>query len=107
MGENVLPIQTKFYCELLHRTKFPMSLPVHINFSSESNLAIVPSIVCHPYYKCYFLPKNKMLTTKVTGWGIILIEHAWCYCLFSWNMPGVIVYSRGTAVRNFLYHFPF
>jgi hypothetical protein len=48
MGEYVSPIQTKSYYELLHRTKFPMSLPVHINFSSKSNLTVVPSVVWYP-----------------------------------------------------------
>ena len=85
MGENISFMQTKSYYELLHRTKLPVSLPVHINFSSESYLTVVPSVVCYHYYKCYFLPKYKMLITKVTGWGTILIEHAWCYWLFLWN----------------------
>jgi hypothetical protein len=78
--KNVLPIQTKFYYELLHRTKFPMSLPVHINFSSESNLTVVPSVVCHPYYKCYFLPKNKIQQKLQAG------------ALYLLNMSGVMGY---------------
>jgi hypothetical protein len=100
MGENVLPIQTKFYYELLHRTKFPMLLPVHINISSESNLTVVPSIVCHPYCKCYFLPKNKMFTAgHHTYWTclvllVILVELLWgiFYIIFLFSlcnfMPG-------------------
>jgi hypothetical protein len=48
---------------LLHWTKFPVLLPLHINLSSEWHLTDFParSVACYPYYKSCFLPKCSIL----------------------------------------------
>ena len=52
---NVLHVKCRWYCELPHWSKFPMSLPLHINLSPENCLTdwltLVQSAVCCPNCK--------------------------------------------------------
>jgi hypothetical protein len=73
--------------QILLWTSAQDSFQCHFQCTSTSLLNRI-SLLCHLYVtllKCYCLFNNKILITKVTDWGTILIEHAWCFWLFVWN----------------------
>ena len=49
MGKRVLTIKIKLYCKRLHRTKFPMPLPLPV---INLWLTVAPSVACYTYYRC-------------------------------------------------------
>jgi len=60
-GEADCIHKTESHYEILRRIMLLMSLLFHISLPHEYYLALASSVACHHDYKCYFLPKNKML----------------------------------------------